>query len=165
MAIALVGVGVSTTIGALTKFNQFASAARNATGAYAVVMNQIDLIEAASAIPQDSTNNVLIRGTPASPGPPAIPAGPAIPTNGTQTLTTINGAPIAIYRDSVTNTIVPATALTTEVTPLIVGGVTMYRTKVTVAWQYQGKGPIWSGPPRNQWEYQYSMTTVRTSDQ
>jgi prepilin-type N-terminal cleavage/methylation domain-containing protein len=45
VAIALVGIGVSATIGALTKFNQFSTVSRNSTGAYALAMNQIDVIQ------------------------------------------------------------------------------------------------------------------------
>lgn len=44
-AIALIGVGVASVMGALTKFNSIAATSRNATGAAAVVMNQIDLFQ------------------------------------------------------------------------------------------------------------------------
>src|ERR1700716_1891615 len=45
VAIALIGIGVASTLGALTKFNSIAAMSRNGTGAYRAVMNQIDLIQ------------------------------------------------------------------------------------------------------------------------
>ncbi len=54
VAITQICIGVSTTIAALTKFNEFASTSRNATGAYTRAMNQIDAIQ--SATPVDPTN-------------------------------------------------------------------------------------------------------------
>jgi hypothetical protein len=33
----------------------------------------------------------------------------------------------------------------------------------TIGYQYMGRGPIWS-TARNRWEYQQSMTAIRTSD-
>src|SRR2546425_11140404 len=44
VAIALVGIGIATTVGALTKFNQFASTSRNSTGAYTMATKKIDAI-------------------------------------------------------------------------------------------------------------------------
>lgn len=62
VGIAVLGIGVACVVGALTKFNAFASTARNATGAYPVVMNQIDLIQSDSPFnPQKKTNT---DGTP-----------------------------------------------------------------------------------------------------
>ena len=43
--LAVLGIGVALTVGALTKFNAIAGSARNASGAYTAVMNQIDLIQ------------------------------------------------------------------------------------------------------------------------
>jgi len=45
VAISVLAIGVASAVGALTKFNSIASISRNATGAYAAVMNQIDLIQ------------------------------------------------------------------------------------------------------------------------
>ena len=45
VSITLIGIGVASTLGALTKFNSVAAISRNATGACAAVMNQIDLIQ------------------------------------------------------------------------------------------------------------------------
>ena len=72
VAVTLVGIGVATTLGALTKFNTVAAASRNATGASAVLMNQADLFQSMSPFnPQKMLHN---NGpcTGATP-PPQIP--------------------------------------------------------------------------------------------
>lgn len=65
VAVALIGIGVASTLGVLTKFNSIAAASRNATGASAVLMNQIDLFQSISPfnpqpgksqIPKDTDN-------------------------------------------------------------------------------------------------------------
>jgi type II secretory pathway pseudopilin PulG len=48
VAIAVIGVGVASTLGALSKFNQIAATSRNATGASAVLINQADLFQSMS---------------------------------------------------------------------------------------------------------------------
>jgi prepilin-type N-terminal cleavage/methylation domain-containing protein len=48
VAVAVIGVGVASTLGALTKFNQVAATSRNATGASAVLINQVDLFQSMS---------------------------------------------------------------------------------------------------------------------
>jgi prepilin-type N-terminal cleavage/methylation domain-containing protein len=48
VAVAVIGVGVASTLGALTKFNQMAATSRNATGASAVLINQTDLFQSMS---------------------------------------------------------------------------------------------------------------------
>ncbi len=59
VGVTLIGVGVAYTIGALTKFNQIAATSRNATGAAAVVMNQVDLFQSMSPFnPQPSKNQI-----------------------------------------------------------------------------------------------------------
>lgn len=55
IAIAVLGIGVASTIGALTKVNSIAAMSRNSTGAYAVLANQVDLFESMSPFnPQKS---------------------------------------------------------------------------------------------------------------
>ena len=63
-AIALISVGVVSTLGALTKFNSIAAISRNSTGASAVLMNQTDLFQSMgpfnpqkSEIPKDTVNH------------------------------------------------------------------------------------------------------------
>jgi Tfp pilus assembly protein PilV len=48
VAVAVIGVGVASTLGALTKFNQMAATSRNSTGASAVLINQADLFQSMS---------------------------------------------------------------------------------------------------------------------
>jgi len=48
VAITLIGVGVATTLGALSKFNSVAATSRNSTGAAAVLINQADLFQSMS---------------------------------------------------------------------------------------------------------------------
>ena len=64
VAVAVIGVGVASTLGALTKFNSIASMSRNATGASAVVLNQVDLFQSMSPFNPQRT-------------PPQIPVDPA----------------------------------------------------------------------------------------
>jgi type II secretory pathway pseudopilin PulG len=90
VAIALVGIGISSTVAALTKMNAFADVSRNATGAYAAVMNQIDKIQS------DSPFNPLNGQVPAE-----LTLGTSIASN------------VPIYKDSATNTIVSGTMTTT----------------------------------------------------
>jgi Tfp pilus assembly protein PilV len=48
VSVALIGVGVASTLGALTKFNSIAAMSRNWTGASAVLQNQVDLFQSMS---------------------------------------------------------------------------------------------------------------------
>jgi prepilin-type N-terminal cleavage/methylation domain-containing protein len=57
VGISILGIGVASTVGALTKFNSIAAVSRNATGAYQVVMNQIDLFQSMSPFNPQKTNN------------------------------------------------------------------------------------------------------------
>jgi prepilin-type N-terminal cleavage/methylation domain-containing protein len=72
VAITLIGIGVVSTLGALTKFNSIAATSRNATGASAVLINQIDLFQSMSPFnPQKTSSGVDLCGG-ATP-PPQIP--------------------------------------------------------------------------------------------
>jgi type II secretory pathway pseudopilin PulG len=72
VAVSLIGVGVAATLGALTKFNSIAATSRNATGASAVLMNQVDLFQSMSPFnPQKTASGVDPCGG-ATP-PPQIP--------------------------------------------------------------------------------------------
>lgn len=114
VAIALVGIGVSATIGALTKFNAFASASRNATGAYAAAMNQIDAIESATPFnPPGQIPTVLSFGVQPSES-------------------------VKIYEDADTNVVVSGKR-TTTVADVSAGGVTIYRATVRIDYTYLGR--------------------------
>jgi len=68
VSVALIGVGVASTLGALTKFNSIAATSRNATGATAVLINQIDLFQSMSPFnPQKMNQNVDPCGVAVAP--------------------------------------------------------------------------------------------------
>src|SRR4029077_6497282 len=56
VGISVLGIGIASTVGALTKFNSIASTSRNATGACAAVMSQIDLIQSDGPFNPQKTN-------------------------------------------------------------------------------------------------------------
>lgn len=58
VSVALIGVGVASTLGALTKFNSIAATSRNGTGASAVLITQVDLFQSMSPFnPQKMNQN------------------------------------------------------------------------------------------------------------
>jgi Tfp pilus assembly protein PilV len=63
VALAVVGVGVVSTLGALTKFNAMAATSRNATGASALLVNQVDLFESMSPFNPQPTKNQIPKDT------------------------------------------------------------------------------------------------------
>jgi type II secretory pathway pseudopilin PulG len=140
VAITLIGIGVASTLGALTKFNSIADMSRNGTGACAAVMNQIDLIQSDGPFNPQKTNN---DGTPQIP--PELVLGTHAPAD----------VVVYQYKDVANNNIVivPGT-MTTTVTDLNPGTTTvyMYKAVVTVTYNYLNRA------------YSFSMTTVRTSD-
>jgi type II secretory pathway pseudopilin PulG len=149
IAISLVGVGIASTIGALTKVNSIASMSRNATGAYTVAMNQIDLI--LSDGPFNPQKKDDTTGTPLIPPELKLdssrtPAGPLAKNN------------VPIYRelDAQNNVvdIVLGTMTTSivDVSPAPNKSPYFYRATVTVTYTYLNRN------------YSFSMSTVRTSD-
>lgn len=139
VAVTLIGIGVASTIGALTKFNSIASMSRNGTGACTAVMNQIDLIQSDGPFNPQKTNN---DGTPQIP--PELQLG-----------TSTKSVVVYQYKDPSNNNIVivPGT-MTTTVTDLNPGSTTvyMYKAVVTVTYTYLNRS------------YSFSMSTIRTSD-
>lgn len=142
VGIAILGIGVACAVGGLTKINSIASMARNATGAYTVAMNQIDLIQSDSPFNPQKTN---------TDGTPQIPPELQI---GTQTQ---NNVPI--YQDPNTGIIVAGTMTTTvtDISSTYTNGsttfpLTMYKAVVTVSYTYLNRS------------YSFSMNTIRTSD-
>ena len=55
------------------------------------------------------------------------------------------------------------TSTVTDISPTPGSPPILYRAVFTIGYQYMGRGPIWNAA-RNRWEYQMSMTAVRTSD-
>ncbi len=139
VAIGVIGIGVASTLGALTKFNSMADMSRNGTGVCAAALNQIDLIQSDGPFNPQKTNN---DGTAQIPPELAL---------GTQTKAVV----VYQYRDISNNNIVivPGT-MTTTVTDLNPGTTTtyMYKAVVTVTYTYLNRS------------YSFSMSTIRTSD-
>lgn len=162
IGIAVLGIGAAATIGALTKFNSLAATSRNASGAYATVVNQIDLFESMS---------------PFNPQKGQIPkdTATAFPTYDMTTTAPNTWRPISVdgtsynvpvyqYKDPNTgNVIVVNGLLEIQVNDLSASLPNTYQATVMVSWQYLGRGPIWSAA-HNRWEYQFSMSAIRTSD-
>ena len=149
VSIAIIGVGVAVSLTGLTTLNSYAAISRNNTGAYTTVQTQIDsILDNGPFNPQKKNAN----GT--AQIPPELTLGTTVKNN------------VPIYEDPATGVVVAGT-LTTEVTDvstLYYGfPMYMYQATVTASWQYRGRGPVWSAQ-RNRWEYQVSMSTVRTSD-
>ena len=138
IAIGIAGLGVATTIAALTRVNSFASVARNLTGATAVVQNQTDLLLSDSPFNPQKTNP---DGTPQIP--PELTLGTHITNN------------VPIYKEPATGTIVSGTLTTTvaDVSGTYNGfTVPLYRVSVSVTYTYLSRS------------YSVTMDSVRTSD-
>ena len=142
VGVALIGIGVSCTVGGLTKLNAIAAAARNATGAYTAVMNQIDLIQSDGPFNPQKTNT---DGT--AQIPPELQLGTRTQNN------------VPIYQDPNTGVIVAGTmtvAVSDVSSTYTNGAVTFsliaYKAVVTINYTYLSRN------------YSYSMSTIRTSD-
>jgi type II secretory pathway pseudopilin PulG len=142
VGVALMGIGVSCTVGALTKLNAIAASARNATGAYTAVMNQIDLIQSDGPFnPQKTNTDGSIQI------PPELQIGAHVQNN------------VPIYQDPKTGVIVSGTMTTTvsDISSSYTSGSTtfsliVYKAVVSITYTYLNRN------------YSYSMTTIRTSD-
>jgi type II secretory pathway pseudopilin PulG len=156
VAITLLGIGITTAITAMTRFNVFASSSRNMTGAYTSVMTQIDAIESAAPfdplhIAEDGTSDpqipdVLVLDSDRGGNPlsesvrvylykdpnkdPSDPTSDIVVVNGTRTTSVVD---VSTVFNSAT--------------------IPMRRATVTVSYTYLGKS------------YSYSMSTVRTGGQ
>jgi type II secretory pathway pseudopilin PulG len=142
IGISVLGIGIGSTVGALTKFNSIASISRNATGACAAVMNQIDLIQSDGPFNPQKKNP---DGT--AQIPPELQLGTQTQSN------------VPVYQDPNTGAVVSGT-MTTAVTDLSsqysqsgqTFTLTTYRAVVTLTYTYLNRS------------YSFSMTTMRTSD-
>jgi Tfp pilus assembly protein PilV len=142
VGVAVLGIGVACTVGGMTKLNSIACSARNATGAYTAVMNQIDLIQSDGPFNPSKTN---VDGTPQIP--PCLTLGTQAQNN------------ISVYQDPNTGVIVSGT-MTTAVTDIsttytsgsITFPLTMYKAVVTISYTYLNRN------------YSFSMSTIRSSD-
>ena len=142
IGVAVLGIGLACVVGALTKFNSIASMARNATGAYTAVMNQIDLIQSDSPFNPQKTN------------PDGTAQIPPVLQLGTQTQNNVS-----VYQDPNTGIIVAGTMTTTvtDISSTYTSGSTtfplvMYKAVVTINYTYLNRN------------YSFSMSTIRSSD-
>jgi type II secretory pathway pseudopilin PulG len=157
VAISVLGIGVASTVGALTRMNSFASVARNATGAYAVLMNQVDLFQSISPFNPQKTNQ---DGTPQIPKDTAH----AYPTYdmtvtpaGTWRSISVDGVsysvPVYQYSDPTTgNVVVVNGQLEIQVTDISASVPNTYQALIRVTYTYLGR------------QYSFSMSAIRTSD-
>ena len=156
IGISVLGLGIASTVGALTKFNSFASSSRNATGAYTALINQVDLIQSMSPfnpqkmndhedcdhiihsqIPKDFCNN-----------PPTYD----LTVTGAGAPHTYNNIPV--YQDPNSGVIVSGTMTVAvdDITTLPVLPVNTFRFKITITYTYLNR------------QYSLSMSTIRASD-
>jgi prepilin-type N-terminal cleavage/methylation domain-containing protein len=153
VAISVLGIGIASTVGALTKFNSIASVSRNATGAYTAVQNQIDLIQSLSPFnpqkPNDRADCDNVVHTQIPKDYLSICAGGAAAYDLTVGTHTYNNVPV--YQDPTSGIIVIGT-LTVVVTDISATVPNTYRFLVTITYNYLGKS------------YAFSMNTIRTSD-
>jgi hypothetical protein len=169
VALAVLGIGVASTIGALTKFNTVASTSRNATGAYTVVVNHLDLFQSMSPFNPQKNNE---DGTPQIPKYIELANNPGNlasydMTIGTHTIgykdpvtgVVSNQWPVYQYKDPSTNTVVVVKGtLTVQVSLTAVPNT--YQAVVTITYDYLNHRQA-NNPPN---PYTFSMSTIRTSD-
>ncbi|HEX4665758.1 MAG TPA: hypothetical protein VH207_04085 [Chthoniobacterales bacterium] len=138
IAIAVIGICMTSFVGAMSSLNQSASVARNATGAATVVQNQIDLLLSDGPFNPQKTNS---DGTL------------QIPPELTLGIHVANDVPI--YREASTGIVVSGT-LTTTVTDMstVLNGITMptYRADVQITYVYRSR------------TYSLTRSTLRVSD-
>lgn len=154
VAIAVLGIGVATTIGALTKVNSIAAMSRNSTGAYTILNNQVDLFQSMSPFNPQKTNSDGTVQIPIDKSHGSFPtydmtAGPHnISVNGTDFK-----VPVYEYRDASNNVVLVVNGTLTEtVTDLSASLPNTYQAVFTITFTYLNR------------PYTYSISTIRTSD-
>jgi type II secretory pathway pseudopilin PulG len=149
IGISVLGLGIASTVGALTKFNALASTSRNGTGAYTALVNQVDLIQSLSPFNPQKMNdradcdNIIHTQVPRD----------YCNTPATYDLTvgthTYNNIPV--YQDPNSGVIVTGT-MTVVVTDISATIANTYRFQITINYTYLTRN------------YSLSMSTIRTSD-
>jgi prepilin-type N-terminal cleavage/methylation domain-containing protein len=173
IAIAVLGIGVASTIGALTKINSIAAMSRNTTGAYTILTNQVDLFQSMSPFnPQKknqnpdpcsgATNTAQIPQDTCHGSYPLydMRACPSAPCTAGATMTnnlSVNGTdfkvPVYEYRDASNNVVLVVNGtLAVTVTDLSGSLPNTYQAVFTLTYTYLNR------------TYTYSMSTIRTSD-
>ncbi len=162
IAIAVLGIGVASTIGALTKINSIAAISRNSTGAYTILSNQVDLFQSMSPFNPQKTNQNAdpcsgATGTIQIPKDNCHGSYPLYDmTVGTHNLS-VNGTdfqvPVYEYRDASNSVVLVVNGtLTVTVTDLSGSLPNTYQAVFTLTYTYLNRN------------YSYSMSTIRTSD-
>jgi prepilin-type N-terminal cleavage/methylation domain-containing protein len=146
-AIALIGVGVASTLGALTKFNSIAATSRNATGAAAVVMNQIDLFQSMSPFnPQKNQIPIDTDNTPPTYDMTAGTGTHTVPYKDPSTGVVSNALdPWPIYREPARWTYADAATRTGATGFLATDiGQLAYESATLTYWRLQTTAPAWA---------------------
>ncbi len=153
VAVSLIGVGIATTIASLTHINSTAANSRNVTGAYTVLMNQVDLFQSMTPFdPQDSK-------IPVDTSNGSYPLFDMTATTTPRQLS-VDGAswsvPVYEYRDNTNNVVLVVNGQLTETvadlsssTPALPN---TYQAVFTLTYTYRNR------------TYTYSMSAIRTSD-
>jgi prepilin-type N-terminal cleavage/methylation domain-containing protein len=167
IGISVLGIGVASTIGTLTKMNGMASSSRNTTGAYQVLANQVDMFQSFSPFnPQKTnqnpdpcsgaTNTVQVPKDNCHGGYPLYDM--TVTAANTWRTLSMNGTdfsvPVYQYKDTSNNTVVVVNGqLDVQVTDLTSAGLTnTYQATFRIQYTYLNR------------QYIYYMSTVRTSD-
>ncbi len=167
IGIAVLGLGVATTVGALTKINAMAAASRNTTGAYEVLMNQVDLFQSLSPFNPQKTNQnpdpctgaLNSSQIPKDTCHGSYPLYDMTLTSGSSWRSiSVNGTnfnvPVYQYKDTSNNTVVVVNGqLALQVTDLTSAGLpNTYQATFRIQYTYLSR------------QYTYYMNTIRTSD-
>jgi prepilin-type N-terminal cleavage/methylation domain-containing protein len=154
VAIAVLGIGVASTIGTVTKMNAIAAMSRNSTGAYTVLTNQVDLFQSMGPFNPQKTNS---DGTAQIPKDTSHGSYPTYDmTVGTHNIS-VNGTnfnvPVYEYRDVSNNLVLVVNGtLTVNVTDLSASLPNTYQAAFTITFTYLNRN------------YAYSISSIRTSD-
>ena len=221
VALTMIAIGIASMVMGMSQLNKQASISRNATGAGAIIQNQIDqFLSNGPFNPQKTLEDGITRQIPKNPDgtydmtvtPIGQPRTIAYKDPTTGVLSTLPD-PWPVYRVAAPWTYANAAArtgasgfsandigqlayqsdtqtywrlqttaptwiqestdgiivrgkVTSTVTDLSASLPSLpntYMVVFTIGYQYLGRGPIWN-KPRNRWEYQLSMSTIRTSD-
>jgi type II secretory pathway pseudopilin PulG len=153
VAIAVLGIGVASTIGALTKINAIAATSRNRTGAYTALMNQADLFQSISPFNPQKTNQ---DGTAQIPKDTQHTLATYDMTVGTHNMSvdgTTYNVPVYEYKDANNNVVLVVNGTLSEtVTDLSSTLPNTYQATFTITYTYLNR------------TYTFSRSTIRTSD-
>jgi prepilin-type N-terminal cleavage/methylation domain-containing protein len=148
IAIAVLGIGVASTIGALTKINSIAAMSRNSTGAYTILTNQVDLFQSMSPFNPQKSQIPIDTSHGSYPTYDMTLGTHNISVNGTDFK-----VPVYEYKDASGNVVLVVNGtLTVTVTDLSGSLPNTYQAVFTVTYTYLNRN------------YTYSMSIIRTSD-